>query len=73
VDYLLRRLVRSATRRGLRGEHWAWFALAGAAYLLRRSRGRNRAVVYSRTVRTGDRLVVSLQAAGSHPAEPLPG
>ena len=32
VDYLLRRLVRSATRRGMRGEHWAWFVLAAGAY-----------------------------------------
>jgi len=69
VDYLLRRLVRAGTRRGLRGEHWAWFALAAAAYLLRRARSRDRPVVYSGTVRAGDRLVVSLRAPGGEPAE----
>lgn len=38
MDALLRRLTRIGLRRGLSGEHWAWLLLAGAAFLLRRTR-----------------------------------
>ncbi|MGH9088883.1 MAG: hypothetical protein ACRDYZ_12375 [Acidimicrobiales bacterium] len=38
MDGLLKRLSRTAFRRGLAGEHWAWLVLAGATYLIRRAR-----------------------------------
>ena len=38
IDTLLRRLTRTGFRRALGGDHWAWFLIAGAAYLLRRAR-----------------------------------
>jgi hypothetical protein len=38
VDSLLRKLARTAFRRGMGGDHWAWFVIAGAAYLLNRAR-----------------------------------
>ena len=38
IDALLRRLGRAGLRRGLGGEHWAWLALALAAFALRRAR-----------------------------------
>lgn len=38
IDALLRRLTRTGFRRGMGGDHWAWFVVAGAAYLLRRAR-----------------------------------
>lgn len=38
IDALLRKLTRTGFRRALGGEHWAWFVVAGAAYMLRRAR-----------------------------------
>jgi hypothetical protein len=38
ADTLLRWLSRTGFRRGMGGDHWAWFVIAGAAYLLRRAR-----------------------------------
>ena len=61
MDLLLRRIIRTATRRGMRGEHWAWFLLAGAAYALRRARRRENPLVYSRQVAPGDQLLVTIQ------------
>jgi hypothetical protein len=69
VDYLLRRLVKTATRRGMRGEHWAWFALAAGAYVLQRARRREPPVVYSRTVGPGDRLLVSIRSPREAPLD----
>ena len=74
MDYLLRRLVKVATRRGMRGEHWAWFALAAGAFVLRRARRREDPVVYSRRVAVGDRLLVTIRPPKSQPADdPTPG
>jgi hypothetical protein len=74
VDYLLRRLVRAAARRGMRGEHWAWFALAAGAFVLRRSRRREDPLVYSQRVNPGDRLLVSIRSPKSQALDdPLPG
>jgi hypothetical protein len=73
VDYLLRRLVKVATRKGMRGEHWAWFALAAGAYVLQRARRRPDPIVYSRRVAPGDRLLVSIRPSKSQPVDdPLP-
>lgn len=74
MDYLLRRLVKAATRRGMSGEHWAWFALAAGAYLLQRTRRREPPVVFSRKVKPGERLLVSIRSPREAPLdEPLPG
>jgi hypothetical protein len=74
MDYLLRRLVKVATRRGMKGEHWAWFALAAGAFVLRRARRREDPVVFSRRISAGDSLVVSLRPPRSQPVDdPLPG
>lgn len=74
MDYLLRRLVKVATRRGMKGEHWAWFALAAGAFVLRRARRAEDPVVFSRRISAGDSLVVSLRPPRSQPADdPLPG
>jgi hypothetical protein len=73
VDYLLRRLMKAATRKGMRGEHWAWFALAAGAFVLRRARRREEPVVYSRRVSAGDRLLISIRPPNSQPVDdPLP-
>lgn len=38
IDAVLRRLTRTGFRRALGGDHWAWFVIAAAAFLLRRAR-----------------------------------
>ena len=74
MDYLLRRLARTAARRGMRGEHWAWFALAAGAYVLQRARRREPPVVFSQRVKPGQRLLVSIRSPREAPVdEPLPG
>jgi hypothetical protein len=69
VDYLLRRLVKVATRRGMRGEHWAWFALAAGAYVLQRARRHEEPVVYSRRVKAGERLLVTIRSPKGEPLD----
>ncbi|HXW38531.1 MAG TPA: hypothetical protein VEJ44_02460 [Acidimicrobiales bacterium] len=61
MDYLLRRLVKVATRRGMRGEHWAWFALAAGAYVLQRARRSQEPVVVSRRMHVGEQLLVTIR------------
>lgn len=64
MDRLLRRLGRTGLRRGLRGEHWAWFALALAAFVLRRARRPDDDAV-SLSVRPGERYEVLLTDPGT--------
>lgn len=64
MDYLLRRLSRAGFRRGMAGEHWAWLALALAAFVLRRARRRDDDIV-SLPIRRGERYVVSLSDPGA--------
>jgi hypothetical protein len=60
VDVVLRRLARSGLRRGLAGEHWAWLAIAGAAYVLRRARQRDD-LVTAIDLQPGEGYLLSLQ------------
>jgi hypothetical protein len=69
MDYLLRRLIKLATRKGMRGEHWAWFALAAGAFVLQRARRREDPVVYSRRVEAGDRLLISIRPPKGQPLD----
>ena len=69
MDYLLRRLLRIATKRGMRGEHWAWFVLAGAAFLLRRARRQEDPLVFSKRMVPGDRLLVSIRSPKNPPVD----
>ncbi len=59
MNYLLRRLSQTGLRRTLAGEHWAWLALAVAAFALRRAR-RPVADVQMLRIRPGERYVVGL-------------
>lgn len=78
VDALLRRLTRTGFRRGLGGGHWAWFVVAGAAFVLQRAR-RPDAAVARLDLEPGHRYLVSLLEPGAaggatdqvaaHPAE----
>jgi hypothetical protein len=64
VDRLLRTLVSRAMRRGLAGEP-VWLAVAAAAWLVRRSRDRRDAVVWSGRVQSGERLVIAVTDPGT--------
>ncbi len=61
MDALLRRLARSGLRRGMNGDHWAWFVLAGSAFLLRRARRRPDALIMSVPIEAGQRYLVTLR------------
>ncbi|MGH9109990.1 MAG: hypothetical protein ACRDY3_11100 [Acidimicrobiales bacterium] len=63
MDALLRWLGRSGLRRGLSGGHWAWLVVAGASFLLRRTRRPDDA---SATINLapGERYLVRLVEAG---------
>jgi hypothetical protein len=64
VDALLRKLTRTGFRRGLGGGHWAWFVVAGAAFLLQRARRPDDAVARL-DLEPGHRYVVSLLEPGA--------
>lgn len=64
LDRLLRRLARSGLRRGLAGEGWAWIALAGAAFLVRRARRPDDATTRI-DLTPGDRYLVALVPRGA--------
>ena len=72
MDALLRRLARTAFRRGLAGEHWAWLLIAGAAYVLRRAR-RPSARTERIRLRAKDRYLVTLQPRGGGRRAPALG
>jgi len=59
VDRILRVLVTRALRRGRAGEP-IWLAVAGAAWLVRRSLNSRDRVAWSGRVRPGERLVISV-------------
>lgn len=59
MDTILRRLARAGFRRGMEGQHWAWFALALAAFVLRRAR-RVTDDVTTLELRPGETYVVTL-------------
>jgi hypothetical protein len=59
VDALLRRLLRSALRRGLAG-NWTWFVVAVCAYVLRRALRDTGGVVTTLRVSPGERLLISV-------------
>ena len=64
-------MTRTGVRRGLAGEHWAWFVVAGAAYVLRRSRRPDERVERI-DLHPGDRYLVTLQPEGG-PGRPTTG
>ena len=59
MDRLLWRLVRTSLRRGVGGEHWSWFALSLAAFVLRRALQPDRRRVITVPVRPGERYLVT--------------
>jgi hypothetical protein len=67
VDSLLRAATRNGVRRGLGGEHWAWFVVAGTAYLIRRAR-RPDDRVERIDLQPGERYLVSVLPTGGRGA-----
>ncbi len=63
IEALLRKASRTGLRRGLSGEHWAWFVLAGAAWLLRRAR-RSGDASTTIDLKPGERYLVTVRAPG---------
>lgn len=62
IDALLALVARKGFRRGMGGD-WAWLALAGAAYVLRRARRRDDPST-TLTLHPGDRYLVSVHQPG---------
>ena len=56
-----RRLFRSAGRRALGGEYWAWIVVAVAGLVLRRLRTNADPVISTRRLRPGDSYLVTLR------------
>jgi len=55
----------------MEGDHWAWFALAVAAFVLRRARRRPGAVILSAPMEVGDRYVVTLLDPDGGSSQPV--
>jgi len=62
VDTLLRRLARTAIRRGMAGD-WAWLAIAASTFVLRRALSADRgSVVSSLKVSPGERVLITVRS-----------
>ncbi len=70
MDGLLRRLARAGFRRGMDGEHWAWFVIALSAFAFRRARRARHEPILSVPIKPGERFLVSLSAPGSRRDDP---
>jgi hypothetical protein len=73
MDVLVRRLIRSAFRRGMADRNWAWLVIAGCIYVLRRTLGNKGGVVSSLRIAPGQQVLISVRdkttpASGSAPA-----
>ena len=63
MDALLRRIARSAFRRTMAGEHWAWSIIALSAFVIRRARQPHEPVETFQ-LRAGEKLLISVTGAG---------
>jgi hypothetical protein len=68
MDPLLRRLLRSALRRGMADRNWAWFVIAASAFVLRRTLADKGGVVSSLTLVPGERVLISVRDRDGHGA-----
>jgi hypothetical protein len=60
MDALLRRLVRTAFRRGIAG-NWTWLVFAGAVFILRRTLADKGGVVETLNVVPGEQLLITVR------------
>jgi len=68
VDRSFERLISRSFKRGRAGEP-IWLAVGAAAWLVSRSRKRNKPVVWSGKLHEGDRLVLTSRGAGESRSE----
>jgi hypothetical protein len=61
MDALLRRLLRSALRRGMADRNWAWFVIAASAFVLRRTLADKGGVVTSLTLNPGEQVLITVR------------
>jgi hypothetical protein len=61
MDVFVRRLIRSAFRRGMADRNWAWLVIAGCIYVLRRTLGNKGAVVSSLRIKPGQQVLISVR------------
>ncbi|HEX3793761.1 MAG TPA: hypothetical protein VHV57_04600 [Acidimicrobiales bacterium] len=66
MDALLRRLIRSAMRRGMAGD-WVWLALAGSAFVLRRVLSDKGGVISTVKVEPGEQLLITVRDRNTPP------
>jgi hypothetical protein len=60
MDLILRRLLRAGMRRGIAG-NWSWFALAAAAFVLRRALNQPGGKVSTLKVLPGEQLLITVR------------
>jgi hypothetical protein len=65
MDFVLRRLVKAAMRRGMTGNGMAWVVLAGAAFVLRRALNDTGGTVSKLKVAPGEQLLITVRDAGA--------
>jgi hypothetical protein len=72
MDTLLRRLLRSALRRGMADRNWAWFVIAASAFVLRRTLADKGGVVSSLTLVPGEQVLISVRDRTAAPTDGAP-
>jgi hypothetical protein len=66
MDALLRRLIRTAMRRGMAGD-WVWLALAAATFVLRRVLSDKGGVISSVEVKPGEQVLITVRDRNTPP------
>lgn len=62
MDRLLRKVLRTGFRRGMKGKHPIWFVIGVAAWMLTRARRHHDEVSYRTVLQPGEALVVDTAA-----------
>ncbi|HLN15901.1 MAG TPA: hypothetical protein VK277_04010 [Acidimicrobiales bacterium] len=69
MDYLIRRLVRAGTAKGVGEGRWAWLVLAGTVWLFRRARRQHGALVTMRRLSPGEGVAVTIYEPDALPSD----
>jgi hypothetical protein len=65
MDFVLRRIVKAAMRRGMAGNGVAWVVLAGAAFVLRRALNDTGGPVSKLKIAPGEQVLITVRDAGA--------
>jgi hypothetical protein len=71
MDVFVRRLIRSAFRRGMADRNWAWLVIAGCIYVLRRTLGNKGGVVSSFKIAPGQQVLISVRDRNTPSTAPV--